>query len=35
MSKLSYWADPIGNSVLAVMLAALPMAAVGFVALSL
>lgn len=35
MSKLSYGADLIGNSLLVILLSALPMAAIGFVALSL
>jgi hypothetical protein len=32
MTKFANWADNFGNSVLVVLLAALPVAAIGFVA---
>jgi hypothetical protein len=34
MSKFAVWADSFGNSVLVVLLASLPVAAIGFVAQS-
>ncbi len=35
MSKLTTWVEPIGNSVLVILLAVFPIAAIGFLAPSL